>query len=132
VCECDGCLPSEHNTYTQSEDLVHDQNIVVRETLIPTYKICPLNDQARWVKRLTRAHKVNPNVCKHQVKLSREALKFDAGQNFGGVAVATTLGDTLVKLQLLCFGSFIEQGLGLSGSIELLCGLLWFAHLLHG
>ena len=34
------------------------------------------------------------------------------------VVAATTLGDTLVELQLLYFGSLIAQGLGLSGSVE--------------
>jgi len=31
-----------------------------------------------------------------------------------GVVDATTLGDTLVELQLLCFGSLTTQGLGIS------------------
>jgi len=34
-----------------------------------------------------------------------------------GVAAATTLGDTLVELQILCFGPLLAQGLGLLGSI---------------
>jgi len=49
-----------------------------------------------------------------------------------GVAAATTLGSTLVEYQLLCFGSFAAQGLGLLGSIDLLCRLLWLPHLPHG
>ena len=46
-----------------------------------------------------------------------------------GDLAATTLGDALVGLQLLCFGSFLAQGLGLLGSIESLYKLLWFPHL---
>lgn len=48
-----------------------------------------------------------------------------------GVAVTTTLGDTLVELQILCFFSMKAQGLGLSRSIESLCGLLQLPHLPH-
>jgi len=43
-----------------------------------------------------------------------------------------TLGDTLVEYQLLYFGSFVVQGLGLSESIDSLCRLLWLPHLPHG
>lgn len=49
-----------------------------------------------------------------------------------GVAVATTLGDTLVEYQCLCFGSFPVQGLGLLGSIDSLCRLLRPPHLPRG
>ena len=49
-----------------------------------------------------------------------------------GIAAATTLGNTLVECQLLCFGSLTAQGLGLSGSIESLCKLLRLSHLPHG
>jgi len=35
-----------------------------------------------------------------------------------GVAAATTLDYSLVEYQLLCFGSFTAQGLGLSGNID--------------
>jgi len=49
-----------------------------------------------------------------------------------GVAVTTTLGDTLVELQIFYFGSLIAWGLGLSGSIESMCGLLQLPHLPHG
>lgn len=42
-----------------------------------------------------------------------------------GVSNSTTLGDTLVEYQLLCFGSFIVQGLGLFVNIDSLCGSLW-------
>ena len=48
------------------------------------------------------------------------------------VLAAKTLGDTLVELQLLYFGSLLAQGLGISGSIELLCTLLQLSHLPHG
>ena len=37
---------------------------------------------------------------------------------FQAVAAVTTLGDTLVEFQILCFGSFTAQGLGPSRSIE--------------
>ena len=49
-----------------------------------------------------------------------------------GIVSATTLGDTLVELQLLFFGSLLAQGLGILGSIESLRGLLRFPHLPHG
>ena len=49
-----------------------------------------------------------------------------------GVAAAKTIGDTLVEYQLLCFGPLTAQSLGLSGSIESLCGLLQLPHLCHG
>jgi len=49
-----------------------------------------------------------------------------------GVAVATTLGDTTVEYQLLCFGSFLAQGFGLSGSIDSLCRSLRLLHFPHG
>lgn len=49
-----------------------------------------------------------------------------------GVAAATTLGETLVEFQLLCFGPLITQGLSLSRSIESLCELLRLPHLPHG
>ena len=48
------------------------------------------------------------------------------------VVVATTLGNTLVELQLLCFGSFLAQGLDLLGIIKSLCGLLRLPYLPHG
>jgi len=38
-----------------------------------------------------------------------------------GVATTTTLGDTLVEYQLLCFGSFVAKDLGVAGSIDSLC-----------
>jgi len=84
VCEHDRCLHSEHNMYTQSGDLVNDQNMVASMTLLPTCKSCMLKNQARCTLRLTWAHRVNPSVWKNQVKLSKEALKLDVGQNFGG------------------------------------------------
>lgn len=83
MCERDGCLHSEHNMYTQIEDLEYDQNMVTSMTVTSTCKICWWNDQARWVQRLTRADWVNQSACSHQVKLSKEALKLDEGQNFG-------------------------------------------------
>lgn len=43
---------------------------------------------------------------------------------------ATTLGDTQIELQLLCFGSLLAHGLGLSRSIESHCGLPQLPHLL--
>ena len=49
-----------------------------------------------------------------------------------GVATATTLGDTLVEYELLYLSSLTAHGIGLSQSIESLCGLLWFPHLTHG
>ena len=49
-----------------------------------------------------------------------------------GVAAATTLDDTLVEFQLLCFGPLTAQALGLSRSIESLCGLLLLPHLPSG
>ena len=49
-----------------------------------------------------------------------------------GVAAATTLGDTLVEYERLCFGLSTAQGLGPSGSFESLCGLLRLPHLPHG
>jgi len=48
------------------------------------------------------------------------------------VVAATILGDTLVELQLLYFGSLLAQGLRLLGSIESLCRLLRLPHLSHG
>lgn len=49
-----------------------------------------------------------------------------------GVAAATTLGDTPVEYQLLCFGPLLAQDLGLLGSIESLCRLLRLPCLPHG
>ena len=49
-----------------------------------------------------------------------------------GVIAATTLGDTLVEYQLLCFGPLTAQVLGLSRRIESLCGLHRLSHLPHG
>lgn len=71
------------------------------------------------------------------VQSSSETLKggFEIGcrSTFWRVVVAsTTLGDTMVELQLLYFGSLIAQALGLSRSIESLCLLLWPSHLPHG
>lgn len=51
---------------------------------------------------------------------------------FECVAVATTLCNTLVELQLLYLGSMSAQGLGILGCIESLCRLLQFPHLPHG
>jgi len=54
------------------------------------------------------------------------------GKNLDGVVAATTLGDTLVEYQLLCFISFATHGLCILGSIDSLCRLLWLPHLPHG
>ena len=48
------------------------------------------------------------------------------------VVAATTLGDTLVELQLQCFGSLLSEGLGISGSIESLRELIQLLDLPHG
>lgn len=77
-------LYREHNMYTWSEDLEHDQNMVASMTSIPTCKTFGWNEQARWMQRLTQVHRVNLSVCIQQAKLSREAPKLGAGQNFGG------------------------------------------------
>jgi len=42
------------------------------------------NEQTRRMQRLTWVHGVNPSVCNHQVKLSREAANLGASQNFEG------------------------------------------------
>lgn len=65
VCERDECLHSEHNMYTRSEDLVYEQNMVASMTLTSTCKSCLSNEQARWVRRLTRDHWMNPSACIH-------------------------------------------------------------------
>jgi len=49
-----------------------------------------------------------------------------------GVSAATTLGNTLVEIHILCFSSLTAQGLGLSRSIESLCGLPRLPHIPHG
>ena len=71
------------------------------------------------------------------VQLSIETLK--GGSEIGCnpkfwrvVVAATTLGDTLLELQLLCFASLLAHGLGILGSIEMMCGLLHLPHLPHG
>lgn len=84
MCERGGCLRNEHNMYTRSEDLVYDHNMVASITLTSTCKSCLSNEKTRWVWRLTGARRVNPSACRRQVKLSKEVLKLDAGQNFGG------------------------------------------------
>lgn len=108
LCLCNIFFHSEHNMYTCREYLEHDENMVASKILSSTWKTfggmnkkggCEGSYELMEWTQVYATSKWN-SQWRLWICVQTKILE-------GGYIATTTLGNTLVELQILCFGSLI-------------------------